>query len=149
MNKIMIAAAAVLLIMNSASAQHASVELSKDNNNRNEIVVHKGYYSIHKNSKKLNTSRPPSTVQLVTGEQDVNTHRKGFYAIGDNHRDVHRGGKSFIAITPKRPTASKGYYSVHPQADEVNSNNLPDEMANRKSRKMVNIDSVKAEAGNR
>lgn len=91
---------------------------------RNTVTVQKGYYSIYKNSEKLNNRRPVTTVIVNTHTPETNNYNKGFYAIGDNHKNVHRSGKSFIVITPKRPIAGKGYYSVQPQTNRVPLNNM-------------------------
>ena len=77
-------------------------------------LITKGYYSIYKNADKLNHQPAP----VVVNKQTTNNYSKGFFAIGSKHHQLHKGGKSFIATTPRQRTATKGYYSIQPA--EVN-----------------------------
>jgi hypothetical protein len=116
MNKIWILAVALLLISNFTIAQNTETNNQSGrkqiNKTPNEppFKITKGYYSIYRNAEKLN--HPP--VPVIVNNNIDNNYVKGFYAIGNKHTQLHKGGKSFIVTTPKRPVATKGYYSIKP-----------------------------------
>ncbi len=117
MNKIIVTTACLLFAMLFSNAQDAS---NFDGFTRSKAadeaiqkrIITKGYYSIYNNRQKLHNGSFVATVKPKDQLMLSQAHHKGYYAIGDNHTEVHKGGKSFIAITPKRPVAQKGYYSV-------------------------------------
>jgi len=118
MNKIWILAVALLFIENYTKAQDT------ETNNRSgqkqisktakepPFKITKGYYFIYRNAEKLNHQPVP----VVVNKNAANNYTKGFYVIGNKHAQLHKGGKSFIVTTPKRPIATKGYYSIKPVA---------------------------------
>ncbi len=110
MYKSMITTALLLFVTLFSNAQTSG----NDNGQiiKSKPVVTKGYYSIYRNHEKLNKGK---TFIPVTPKDELlisQAHHKGYYSIGDNHTEVHKQGKSFIAITPRRPVSHKGYYSV-------------------------------------
>lgn len=134
MKKIFIITTALLLVINYTQAQHTTENIKADNQKnstaaRQPFKVTKGYYSIYRNAEKLN--HQPVTVAV--NKNPSNTYTKGFYAIGNTHTQLHKGGKSFIATTPKRPLAAKGYYSIKPAAtDTLEQLELADSADSRK-----------------
>src|SRR4051794_36392845 len=113
MNKIWIMAVALLLIENYTKAQDTETnnrpgqkQISKTATEP-PFKITKGYYSIYRNAEKLNHQPVP----VVVNNNAANNYTKGFYAIGNKHTQLHKGGKNFITTTPKKPFAIKGYYS--------------------------------------
>src|SRR3954470_17595411 len=116
MNKIWILAVTLLLIGNYTKAQNAETNIQSGRKQINTTAteppfeITKGYYSIYRNAEKLNHQPVP----VVVNNNIDNKYAKGFYAIGNKHTQLHKGGKSIIVTAPKRPIATKGYYSIKP-----------------------------------
>ncbi len=83
-------------------------------------VITKGYYSIYKNNEKLAVGSP---LKIVTNPVIAEgSPAKGYYSIGNNQRNIYKGGESFISKTPQNPSANKGYYSIDRSSGKTKEN---------------------------
>jgi hypothetical protein len=127
MNKIWILAVALLLSVSYTKAQDTEAENNVNWNQVNKkskeapFKVTKGYYSIYRNADKLN-HRPVKVA--IDSSKSPDTYTKGYYSIGGKHKQLHKGGKSVIATTPKRPVSIKGYYSIKSAEVNIPEDNL-------------------------